>query len=73
MSKVTHAQRYTAAFVMRAHGTGKEEARAVGWSCANSYDSVYDREPPFEALLGAAMYNARKPETYSCAREMLRE
>lgn len=71
LSKVTHAQRYSASFVMRAHGTAKEETRAIGWSCGDSFNSVYDRELPFEALLGAGMYNARKPETHFCAQECL--
>lgn len=72
LTKVTHAQRYTTALLMRSHGTPKEESRAMGWSCGDSYNSVYDREVPFEALLGAAMYNARKPENHFCARESLR-
>lgn len=59
------------AFVMRANGTNKEAAQAMGWSCGDSYNSVYDRELPLEALLGAAMYNAQKPEAHFCARDLL--
>lgn len=66
-----HAQRYMAAFIMQANGTSKEAAQAMGWSCGDFFNSVYDYKLPLEALLGAAMYNARKPEPHFCARDLL--
>jgi hypothetical protein len=42
-----------------------------GWNDSGSYRSCYDRAFPVDALLGAGMFNAHKPEEYFLARDVL--
>jgi hypothetical protein len=74
ISKVTHAGRMWSALTMRTFGTSVDGAKAIGqWSAAGSFGSCYDRELPLEGLLGAAMFNANKPEGHFLARDTLRK
>lgn len=46
--------------------------KAIGcWSVNDAFANCYDRALPLEGLLGAAMFNARKPEQYFLARDHL--
>lgn len=57
---------------MRAFGTAVAAAKAIGqWSAGGSFSACYDRELPLEGLLGAAMFNAHKPEGHFLARDTL--
>ena len=72
ISKVTHAARPFAAQTARAHGATVSGTKALGgWNDSGSYRSCYDRAFPVDALLGAGMFNARKPEEYFLARDAL--
>jgi hypothetical protein len=72
LSKVTHATRSYTAQTARAHGASVDGTKALGgWSEDGSFRPCYDRALPLDALLGAAMFNARKPETYCLPRGML--
>jgi len=72
ITKVTHAARPYAAQTARAHGATVSGTKALGgWNESGSYRSCYDRAFPIDALLGAAMFNARKPEEYFLARDTL--
>jgi hypothetical protein len=42
-----------------------------GWSENGAFRPCYDRALPLDALLGAAMFNGRKPESYFIARDKL--
>lgn len=42
-----------------------------GWSEGSCFRPCYDRALPVDALLGAATFNARKPESYSLPRNAL--
>jgi hypothetical protein len=72
LSKVTHATRSYTAQTARVHGASVDGTKALGgWSEDGSFRPCYDRALPLDALLGAAMFNARKPETYCLPRGML--
>jgi hypothetical protein len=72
ISKVTHAARPYAAQTARSHGASITGTKALGgWNESGSFRSCYDRHFPVDALLGAAMFNGRKPEEYFLARDVL--
>lgn len=46
--------------------------KSIGcWSVNDAFANCYDRALPLEGLLGAGMFNARKPEQYFLARDHL--
>ena len=72
ITKKTHAGRHYAAHTARAHGASASGMKALGsWNESGSFTSVYDRAFPLDALMGAAMYNARRPEEYTLPRAHL--
>ncbi|KAF8583497.1 hypothetical protein K439DRAFT_1617415 [Ramaria rubella] len=63
ISKVTHAGHIWSALIMYQYRTSVSSAKAIGqWSAAEAFANCYDQELPLEGLLGAAMFNAQKPE-----------
>lgn len=74
ISKVTHAGRGYAVKVSREHGASVEGAKALGgWSESGSFRPCYDRALPVDAMLGAAMFDAQRPENHFLPRESLCE
>ena len=74
ITKKTHAGRHYAAQTARAHGASTSGTKALGgWNESGSFNSVYDRAFPLDALLGATMYNGRCPEEYALPRNCLGE
>lgn len=74
ISKSTHAGRSYTAMNSRAHGATVGGTKALGgWSETGSFRNCYDRAFPVDALLGAASFNAQKPEEYFLARDGLGE
>lgn len=73
ISKSTHAARPFTAQTARVHGASIDGTKALGgWSdSSGSFRPCYDRALPVDAMLGAAMFNARKPETYQLLRDAL--
>jgi len=72
ISKVTHGGRSYAATTARSHGATETGTKAMGgWNENGAFRACYDRALPVDALLGAAMFNGRKPETYFVARDRL--
>ena len=72
ITKKTHAGRHYAALTARAHGASMSGTKALGgWNESGSFNSVYDRAFPLDALLGAGMYNGRRPEEYALPRGSL--
>ena len=64
ITKVTHATHPYAAQTARENGAPISSTKALGgWSESGSYQNCYDHALPLEALLGATMFNAQKPET----------
>ncbi|PPQ83383.1 hypothetical protein CVT24_006465, partial [Panaeolus cyanescens] len=69
--QVTHAGRTYAATTAIANGASGESVRALGiWSQPDSF-SVYNHSLPVEAMVAAAGFNARHPESYFIARSLL--
>ena len=74
ITKKTHAGRHYAAQTACAHGASVHGTKALsGWSDNGSFNPVYDRAFPFDALLGAAMFNARRPDDYFLPRNSIAE
>lgn len=74
ITKITHGGRGYAAKNSRANGATVQDTKALGgWSESGSFRACYDRAFPTGALLGAASFNARKPEEYHLPRGDLRE
>ena len=74
ITKSTHAGRPFAAQTARAHGASIDGTKALGgWSESGSFRPCYDRAFPTDALLGAAMFNAQKPDAYCLPRDALGE
>jgi hypothetical protein len=74
VSKVTHGGRGYAVKVSREHGASVEGAKALGgWSESGSFRPCYDRALPVDAMLGAAMFDAQRPEAHFLARDSLCE
>lgn len=74
ITKSTHAGRYYSAMNSRAHGATVGGTKALGgWNESGSFRNCYDRAFPVDALLGAASFNARKPEEYFLPRDELGE
>ena len=74
ITKSTHAGRPFAAQTARAHGASVSGTKALGgWSESGSFRPCYDRAFPADALLGAAMFNARRPEAHFQPRNALGE
>jgi hypothetical protein len=74
ITKSTHAGRYYSAMNSRAHGATVAGTKALGgWNESGSFRNCYDRAFPVDALLGAASFNAHKPEEYFLARAELGE
>ncbi|KAJ8579943.1 hypothetical protein M405DRAFT_869844 [Rhizopogon salebrosus TDB-379] len=74
ITKKTHAGRHYAAQTARAHGASVNGTKALGgWSDNGSFNPVYDRAFPLDALLGAGMFNARRPEDYALPRNSIGE
>ncbi|KAK6974833.1 hypothetical protein R3P38DRAFT_3479541 [Favolaschia claudopus] len=72
ISKVTHAGREYSVKTAREYGATVHGAKALGgWSESGSFRPCYDRALPLDALLGAAMFDAARPETHFLAREYL--
>jgi hypothetical protein len=72
ITKVTHAGRCYAAQNARAHGASITGTKALGgWNESGSFRNCYDRAFPVDALLGAAAFNARRPEQYCLPRSSL--
>jgi hypothetical protein len=70
--KVTHARRPYTAKTARENGATANGVKALGgWSEGGSYRQCYDRGLPVDALLGAAMFNSKKPEEHFLPREHL--
>jgi hypothetical protein len=74
LSKVTHATRSYTAITARENGASVDGTKALGgWSEGGCFRPCYDRALPVDALLGAATFNARRPESYSLPRNALGE
>jgi Centromere DNA-binding protein complex CBF3 subunit, domain 2 len=74
ITKSTHAGRPFAAQTARAHGASASSTKALGgWSDSGSFRPCYDRAFPVDALLGAAMFNAYRPDSYCLPRDALGE
>jgi hypothetical protein len=74
LSKSTHAACSFTAQTARQNGASVDGTKALGgWSENGSFRPCYDRALPLEALLGAATFNARKPESYFLPRDLLGE
>ena len=72
ISKVTHAGRAYAAMTARQHGASIAAVKHLGlWNDGDAYRQAYDRAMPVDALLGAAMFNAQKPEQHCLGRDFL--
>jgi hypothetical protein len=72
ITKSTHAGRPFAAQTARAHGASVSGTKALGgWSESGSFRPCYDRAFPADALLGAAMFNARRPDAHFQPRNAL--
>jgi hypothetical protein len=72
ISKVTHAGREFSVKTAREYGASVDGAKVFGgWSDSGSFKPCYDRALPVDALLGAAMFNAMRPESHFLAREFL--
>lgn len=73
ISKVTHAGRNYTVQTAREYGADITSVKALGnWSESGSYRAAYDRALPKEALLGAAKFNANRPDMYHLPRNALR-
>jgi hypothetical protein len=72
ISKVTHGGRSYAATTARSHGATETGTKAMGgWNENGAFGACYDHALPVDALLRAALFNGRKPETYFVARDKL--
>ncbi|KAJ6629729.1 hypothetical protein B0H10DRAFT_2208694 [Mycena sp. CBHHK59/15] len=72
ISKVTHAGRAYTVKTAREYGASVDGAKALGgWSESGSFRPCYDRALPVDALLGAAMFDAARPEAHFLARDCL--
>ena len=72
ITKATHAGRTYGAMNSRAHGATVGGTKALGgWNESGSFRNCYDRAFPVDALLGAASFNARRPEEYYRPRDDL--
>jgi hypothetical protein len=72
ISKVTHGGRSYVATTAHSHGATETGTKAMGgWNENGAFRACYDRALPVDALLGAAMFNGCKPETYFVARDKL--
>ncbi|KAG1874883.1 hypothetical protein F4604DRAFT_1925032 [Suillus subluteus] len=71
-TKKTHAGCHYAAQTACAHGASVNGTKALGgWSDNGSFNPVYDRAFPLDALLGAGMFNAWHPEDYALPRNSI--
>jgi len=71
LSHTTHAGRGYTAVNAREHGASKADTKSLGhWSDGGAYH-IYDRRLPMEAMVAAASFNGRRPESYFLARDML--
>ena len=69
ITKVTHGGCEFTVKTACEHGATINGAKALGgWSESGAFRPCYDRALPVDALLGAAMFNGRKPESYFVAR-----
>jgi hypothetical protein len=74
ITKVTHASRNYGTMNTRANGASSSGTKALGgWNESGSFRSCYDRAFPLDALLGAASFNAHRPEDYFLPRDELRK
>ena len=72
LSKSTHATRSFTAQTARQNGASIDGTKALGgWSENGSFRPCYDRALPLDGLLGAATFNAQKPESYFLPRGVL--
>jgi hypothetical protein len=72
ITKKTHVGRHYVTLTAHAHGASMSGTKALGgWNESGSFNSVYDRAFPLDALLGAGMYNGHRPEEYSLPRGCL--
>ncbi|KAF8273937.1 hypothetical protein EI94DRAFT_1696523 [Lactarius quietus] len=63
---------YDSAMNSRAHGASVGGTKALGgWNESGSFRNCYDHAFSVDALLGAASFNAQKPEEYFLARDKL--
>ncbi len=69
ISKTTHAGHSYTAKMAREFGASVDSVKALGnWSDSDAYHAVYDRALAKEAMWGAAMFDARRPERYCLPR-----
>ncbi len=74
ITKSTHAGRPFAAQTARAYGASVSGTKALGGGSESvSFRPCYDRAFPADALLGAAMFNARQLEAHFQPRNALGE
>jgi hypothetical protein len=72
ISKVTHAGRPYTAKTAREHGASVSGVKALGgWNDSGVYRPCYDRALPVDALLGAAMFNGNRQDSYFVPRSHL--
>ena len=72
ITKVTHAGRPYTAKTSRENGACVNDVKALGgWSEGGSYRPCYDRALPVGALLGAAMFNGNRQDSYFVPRSHL--
>ncbi len=72
VSKTTHAGHSYTAKTAREFGASVDSVKALGnWSDSDAYRAVYDRALAKEAIFGAAMFDACRPEWYCLARASL--
>lgn len=69
---VTHGGRIYSAEKAASHGASGLDVKALGnWKTGDAYSEIYMRVLPTGAMLGAAMFNAQKPEQYHLPRALL--
>jgi hypothetical protein len=74
ITKVTHAGRPYTAKTSRENGACVNDVKALGgWSDGGCYRPCYDRALPVSALLGAAMFNGNRQDSYFVPRGHLGE
>jgi hypothetical protein len=65
ITKATHASRTYGAMNSHAHSMTVGGTKALGrWNESGSFRNCYDQAFPVDTLLGAASFNARRPEEY---------
>ena len=72
ITKATHTAHHFAAQTARVHRASVTGTKALGrWSETDAMTICYDWQIPIDALLGASMFNSRRPEEHFLAHELL--